>query len=351
MPIRDHGRASRAGPLLAQFGFLIFQWGEYGRLTSKDLPAPAVLALVLLLGLLAGLVMRRRCRESERIARYFHEIQNAGRTVRAEIWRGPILFAAALLALYSVRAATGWPTYIGTETEKVWKILPDSCANWSRLIFEGDAKSQAILLGINVGLSCLAGLIVGGLLKVVTLSPRVRFLFTPLLLAACLACFLSATVHRPYPGDRYVEKGDWRTWSGDILSLRIPSDWDVRGGGRFRGVILMPSAGASAGGACTVVDERKQAVFPIYWTEGGSPFIPCMCAPLDWFEYARTDGQKVWLLRDCFSVKMANDRYRIDVHLRYGGHDEAMVQHVAESIRLKNSPPTPPSARSSSPLR
>lgn len=273
-----------------------------------------------------------------------------GRVWRS-LWRsaraGVAWGVATLAAVYLARLIAGWPTYIMAEAESPWYAAPLRWlpGNLSHLIFNGDLLSGATLAAVNVVLAALLGLAAGVVAWGVTRWPRfLRGLAVPLTVVACAMAAGRGTTYAPLDPDLYRESGPWRDWSDDYVRLRIPDGWSVRAEGEYYGAVSVALSPDARGWTYAVANGEGQDVIQAAFSYGGPAFPVCLCAPLERYSYGRIDGRRIWVHREHggLTVKVADRRYRLDIHPK--GHQAGMdlIGHIALSSRFVE----PPRARS-----
>jgi len=242
-------------------------------------------------------------------------------TLVAAISYGAVLAAGAAILPFVTRWLFAWPTYIWLEqfVDDLYFMfhinhLPEDVTFFHR----ADTFGTFILITtIVIGSAALGSLIAAGLWmlsKATPLSAKTMMLVVPFLV---LIIVLSTCSYRPLTLIDYEEEGDWKTWRGDIISMRIPSSWSVED--------------------YCLLDENGESVFGINWWEGGPAFIECGCAPLDQYSFKNESGRKIWsvtFVKEGRNIKMANERYRLDIHLDYGERDKATLNYIVESCRF-----------------
>jgi hypothetical protein len=141
----------------------------------------------------------------------------------------------------------------------------------------------------------------------------------------------------------YQEHGQWRTWENERLRIRIPANWSINLVTQFENKPVAKSSIERLFGydeekqtwIYQLIDDKQRGAFQVKIVDGGDEFITCLCASKDDYQYSRKDNVKIWSLtfKKQRTIKMANQRYRLDIHILDRGVDNKMLDYIAESAR------------------
>jgi len=136
---------------------------------------------------------------------------------------------------------------------------------------------------------------------------------------------------KPVKFIQYDEQGEWTTWSDTRLSIRIPANWNV----------AEDETEAKANEwNYELQNEQGEHIFAILVKEGGPEWISCFCVPYREYEYTEKKPYKIWAIThkrpktETRTVKVANEKLRLDIHVMLPTADAQKVRYIAESARV-----------------
>jgi len=134
-----------------------------------------------------------------------------------------------------------------------------------------------------------------------------------------LACMI---IHHAYAGDIAPTMSATTTH----FTVVLPSDWSVN----------------------TVTNELKRWKYGFFngtnlvfqaevWT--GTEFLECFCAPWDKYEVIKRTNEEARVLRlddKTRTLKIAGQRYSLDIHATFKGYSPDVIDNILTSIRMNN---------------
>ena len=143
---------------------------------------------------------------------------------------------------------------------------------------------------------------------------------------------------------KYREVGKWNTFENEQIKIRIPENWCVKLDSTCKNEEvstwlhkLLTGGEGKQQWVYSLFDENADKIFKINVVEGGSEFIYCLCASKSDYDYSKVDKYKVWSIyskgKKGRTIKVANELYRLDIHLHYSSKYDSFLDYIAESAR------------------